>query len=69
MTTEKCLQFNQILLVMMLPVIGTQATVVQKRFKKLDPEQNIKGAIGAELKTESLEECAVRQVSTNYCKG
>ena len=48
---------------MMLPVIVTQVTVVQKRFKKLDPEQNITGTLGAELKAGSSQECSLRHVS------
>ena len=55
---------NMILLLLMLPVIVTQATVVQNFFKKLDSGQRIIGAIGAEVKARSRGECALRQVST-----
>ena len=64
MTMENHLQFNQILLVLLLPVIVTQATFVQNTFEKLEPGQNITGKIGAEIKARSHQECAVRQVST-----
>ena len=63
-TMENHLHFNQILLVLMLPVIVTQATFVQNTFEKLEPGQNITGKIGAEIKARSRQECAVRQVST-----
>ena len=61
---ENHLQFNQILLVLLFPVFVTQATFVQNTFEKLEPGQNITGAIGAEIKARSHQECAVRQVST-----
>ena len=61
---ENCLQVCKILLVLMLPVIVTQATFVQNRFEKLDPGQRIIGAIGAKIKARSRQECALRQVST-----
>ena len=64
MTMENCLQVCEILLVLMLPVIVTQATIVQNKFEKLDSEQNITGKIGAEIKARSRRECAVRQVLT-----
>ena len=63
-TMENCLHFNQILLVLALPVLVTQATVVQNKFKKLEPGESIMGTIGAEVKARSRRECAVRQVST-----
>ena len=65
MRMKNHLQFNQIFLVLMVPVIVTKATVVQNNFKKLDSEQNITGTIGAELKSGSHQECSLRQVSTN----
>ena len=65
MRMKNHLQLSQILLVLILPVIVAQATVVQNNFKKLDPEQNITGTIGAELKSGSHQECSLRQVSTN----
>ena len=55
---------NMILLLLMLPVIVTQVTVVQNFFKKLDSGQRIIGAIGAEIKARYRGECALRQVST-----
>ena len=61
MTTEKCLQFRQTLLVLiLLPAIATQATFVQNRLKKLETGQNITGTIGAELKTRSKILCSDR---------
>ena len=58
-------QFCQIFLVLMLPVIVAQATVVENNFRKLDSEQNITGTLGAEMKSGSRQECSLRQVSTN----
>ena len=63
MRMENCLQVCEILLILVLPVFVTQATVVQNKFKKLDPGQRIIGVIGAEIKARSRRECAVRQVS------
>ena len=37
-------QFCQIFLILMLPVIATQAIVVQNNFRKLEPGQNTTGA-------------------------
>ena len=56
-------QFYQIVLVLMLPVIVTQATVVQNRYEKLDPGQSILGRRAAEVKAGSHQECALRQVT------
>ena len=64
MRMENCLHVCKILLVLMLPVIVTQATIVQNKFEKLDSRQNITGTIGAEIKARSHRECAVRQVLT-----
>ena len=64
MRMENCVQVCEILLILVLPVIVTQATVVQNKFKKLDPGQRIIGTIGAEIKARSRRECAVRQVSS-----
>ena len=64
MRMENCLQVCKILLVLVLPVIVTQATIVQNKFEKLDSGQNITGTIGAEIKARSRRECAVRQVLT-----
>ena len=61
---DNYLRACKIFFVLMLPVIVTQATVVQNTFEKLEPGQNITGAIGAEIKARSRRECAVRQVST-----
>ena len=60
MKMKNGLQLSQILLVLMLLVIMTQATIVQNKFKKLDPGQNITGTIGAELKTRSKILCSDR---------
>ena len=57
MTMIDHFQFFQIFLILMLPVVATQATVVQNNFRKLDPGQNITGAIGAKLKAGSPQEC------------
>lgn len=54
------LKFCPIFLVLVLPVIVTQATIVQDKFKKLDPGQNIPGTIGTELKTRSKTLCSDR---------
>ena len=62
MTMIDHFQFCQIFLVLMLPVVVTQVTVVQNNFRKLEPGQNITGTIGAELKTGSHQECSLRQV-------
>ena len=60
MTMENSLQFRQILFVLTLPVIMTQANVVQNKFQKLQPGQNITGTTGAELKTRSKILCSDR---------
>ena len=63
MTMRNRLQFCQILLVLMVPVIVTQETVVQNRFQKLDPGQSAMGKIEAQQKAGSHQEYALRQVS------
>ena len=60
MRIENCLQVCKILLVLVLPVIVTQATIVQNKFEKLDSGQNITGTIEAEIKVRSRRECGVR---------
>ena len=65
MRMKNHLQLSQILLVLMLPVIVVQVIVVQNNFRKLDPEQNITGTIGAEVKSGSHQECSLRQIVTN----
>ena len=64
MKMKNRIQLSIILLVLMLPVIATQATFVQNIFNKLDQGHNITGAIGAELKAGSHQECSLRQVCT-----
>ena len=61
---ENCLHVCKILLVLLLPVIVTQVTIIQNKFEKLDSGQNITGKIGAEIKARSRWECSVRQVLT-----
>ena len=60
MTMQNHLQFCQILLVLVSTVIVTQATIVQNKFKKLEPGESIMGTIGAELKTRSKILCSDR---------
>ena len=61
MTMNYSIRFQWMSLAAVLLQVGTHATMVQGRFKVLSG-QNISGEIGAELKTISRMDCAVRLV-------
>ena len=57
---EMSSQFHGILLVLLLTVFETKATIVPKKFKKLETGKTITGQIGAELMTRSKLQCSDR---------
>ena len=65
---ESCLVFNWLLLLLMATLCGIQANIVQTFYDKMDPGQNVRGNIAAELTTRSRIQCSDRLVTLNhYC--
>ena len=54
------LLFNRILLVLLVTVYATQATIVQSKYKKLEPGLNVTGTVVTEFKTRSKLQCSNR---------
>ena len=65
---EHRLQINRILLVLLVTVCATQASIEHSKYKKLEPGQNITGTIVAELKTRSKLECSTREVVVKFIR-
>ena len=61
-TMENCLKFNRALMVLLLTIYATQATIVPKKFNKLNLGDTITGKIGAELSVKSKLQCSDRFV-------
>ena len=61
MAMRNCLQLNWILLLLMI-VCVTQATIVPNKFRKLNSGENIAGKVGAELTVRSKLQCSDRFV-------
>ena len=53
------LQLSQILLILMMTIGVTQATLRESLFNKVDEHQSIVGKIGVEMKATSEQECAI----------
>ena len=63
MTTAHGLQFNRVVLLLMMTISTTRATIVPKMFKKLEAGHSITGTVGAELRTRSKIQCSDRLIS------
>ena len=57
------LQFSPILLLLLMTISATQATIVPKKFKNLQVGHSITGTVGAELRTRSKIQCSDRLIS------
>ena len=55
---EHCFQFNGIVVVLLITVYVTQATVVQNLYTKLEPGRNITGT-GTEQLAQSIAMCSL----------
>ena len=52
-------EFNRILLMLMMTVKATWATVEWNWYHRLEQEQNITGSVGAELNAQTDVHCAI----------
>ena len=56
------LLFNRILLMLLITVYSTQATIVDSEYKNLEPGLNVTGTVVTEFKTRSKLHCSDRLV-------
>ena len=57
---EHSVYFNRILLVLLITVCWTQATVVQTLYRLVETGQSIMGKILNELTAKSVRDCSLR---------
>ena len=67
MTMEQHIPFNRIFLLLLMTVCVAQARLLQNMFQKLEPGQNIRGKVVAELLTKSSQECSLRLSIPSSC--
>ena len=56
---EDPFKFSRILVLLMMTVCATQATVLENTYKELELEQNITGTTEAELSTQTNVQCSI----------